>query len=84
MSAQKIIWAVVILVLLGGGYWYWSSHNGSMSGTYGGAAMSTSSPSDASDTALDQDTAAVDAQLNAAASDSATANSSINDTPVAQ
>ncbi len=86
MSTGKIIGIIVVLAVLGGAYWYWSTNAGpwGAAGTYQGAAMSTSSPSDASDTAIDQDAAAIDAQLKAAAGDSTTVSSSLNDKPVTQ
>ena len=84
MSTGKIIGIIVVIIVIAGGYWWWSQNASMGTAEYGGAAMSTSSPSDASDSAIDQDTAAIDAQLDAAVSDSSAANSSINDTPVAQ
>lgn len=84
MSTGKIIGIVVVIIVLAGGYWWWSKNAPTSMTEYGGAALSTSSPSDVSDNAIGQDTAAIDAQLNAAASDSATAHKSINDTPIAQ
>ena len=84
MSTGKLIWAVVIVILLGAAYWYWSSGKGAVVTPPNGSGTSMSSPSDTSDAALDQDTAAVDAQLSAAAADSTSADNSLNDKPVTQ
>ena len=85
MSANaKIIWAIVIIVVLGAGDWLWTMQKSAGPSAYIGNTMSTSSPSDSSDQALDQDTAAIDAQLNAAASASSTVGGTLNDQPIEQ
>ncbi len=85
MSANsKIVWALAIIVVLAGGYWLWSARESASPSAYIGNTMSTSSPSDTSDEALDQDTAAIDAQFSAAASDSSTAGGTLNDRPIEQ
>ena len=88
-STGKLVIGVIVVVLIGLGFWYYSANKG---GTAPAAPGSSASPSDAgvlptsasdnSDAALNQDTAAVDTQLNGLNSDSATVDSSINDKPV--
>ena len=79
---------MVVIVVLGGGYWLWSTREAQAPSMSQGAGdentPSMSSPSDTSDAGLDQDTAAIDAQINAASTDSATVNSTVNDQPVEQ
>ena len=82
-TTAKIIWAIIIIVIVGGGYWFWTTRESAPS-TYAPNTLSNASPSDTSDQALDQDTAAIDAQLNAAASDSSNVGSTINDKPIEQ
>ena len=83
-STAKIVWAIIITAALGAGYWFWTVRESASPPAYTKDATSNASPSDTSDQALDEDTVAIDAQLNAAGSDSATANGTLNDKPIAQ
>lgn len=91
---------VVLIIAGGAYYWYAQTHNpataavqeASTPDAMAGMDMSTSSmqksdlPSGTgtSDTSLNQDTAAIDAQMNGLDSDNSDVNSSINDQPVSQ
>lgn len=80
----KVVWVMVIIVVIGGGYWLWSTRQAEAPSAYAPDITSSASPSDRSNQGLDQDTAAIDAQLSAAASDSSNVGNTLNDRPVAQ
>jgi len=86
-----MIWSIVIVVVLGGlGWWYWS-HNGGQF-PYGpfsseqapNATTTLPSGTSNSDDAISQDLGAIDGQMGAFASDNASVSASISDQPVEQ
>lgn len=92
-TAKTVIAVVVVIVLIGLGYWYVHTYgvNGANTGSNGAAAAGifnhTGSTANAqlpggssdSDAALNQDTAAIDAQMNGLSSDNANVTSATND-----
>jgi hypothetical protein len=93
MSTKTMVGIIVVLALVGGAWYFWSGGSSSSTGAYvpsvgeesatqtqdaSGARVSA----DVSDASLDQDMAAIDAQLQAATDASASA--SAGDTPVEQ
>lgn len=89
---MKWIVALVIIVLIGGGaWWYLRGTPSPQTATTQQQATTTaqtppptdgmSAANDASDAAIEQDTAAVDAQMQGLSTDSANVNSSLNDQP---
>ncbi len=76
-TLKIVIGVVVVIILAGGGYWYWSSHQAQPAASVD-ASMNDDgtlpSGSDTSDASLDQDSAAIDAQMQGLDSDSASAN----------
>lgn len=92
-TGKWVVWIVVIILIVGLGYWFFVNQaQAPQTGTQGQNPGGTSQTSDAlptasndtSNTALDQDTAAIDAQLSGLSSDSASVDSSLNDQPVPQ
>lgn len=84
-TAKVIVTIVVILVVFGGMYWWLMGDGGSYSqtsNTYSNGQPALSSGN--SDADLSQDLAAIDGQISAFSSDSASIDQSMNDQPVAQ
>jgi hypothetical protein len=73
-STAKIIIAVVVVAVLGAGLYYWYTTNYGMAND-GSALPSGTSTNDA---ALEQDLTTINANVNAANSDSAAADASVN------
>ena len=86
MNRTKVIWAVVIIVvLLVAGYFLFAKHALSPTNDMGlKPAPAAPSGTSTSDAALQQDAAAIDAQINGFSDDTATVDGSLNDTPVSQ
>lgn len=87
-NAWKIVvWIVVILILAGGAYyWYTNRSTGTNANTPPSASASQGLPSgdDTSDAALTEDMASVDAQMSALNDDDASVSSAMSDQEVQQ
>ncbi len=75
----KVGVAVVVVLVLAGGAYYWYQHmNPTSTATFVNTPATLPSGSDTSDQGLQQDTAAIDAQMKGLSTDQATVNSSVN------
>jgi predicted negative regulator of RcsB-dependent stress response len=93
MSTKAIVWIIVILLIILGVWYFWSSHNSpqtapATSSTAQTSSQTTGSPqtlsSGESNADLNADLNAIDTQTNSANSDSASVDQSFNDQPVQQ
>ena len=91
-KAKLAITIIVIVVALGGVYWWLTSQQGALAPSTAPGGASTSQNGAAqpqltsgnSNADLNQDLATIDAQMNGVSSDSASMNNSFNDQPVTQ
>lgn len=83
MSRTSLIWTIVILVIIGAGFYYWSTRTPAPESASAGTPSSTAS-TDTSDAALDQDTAAIDTELSGLDADNAQVSQSLDDQAVTQ
>jgi hypothetical protein len=89
---RTTLWAVVVVVVLGLGGWYWYAHStGVSNGTtanqqaaQGAAGAPGTVASGNSDTALNADLATMDTQLKSTQQDSTSVDQSLNDQPIQQ
>lgn len=84
-NEKVAIGVIVVLVLAGLGY-YWYQHDSmpKTAGTFVNTPATLPSGSDTSDQGLQQDTSAIDAQMQGLSSDQATVNSSVSGSARAQ
>ena len=84
-STSKILIAVAVaLAVIAGGYWLMKSNGGlKMPGT-SSIGVTPAAPTDISDTALEQDIAAVAAQLDALDQDATAIDKELSDKPIQQ
>jgi uncharacterized protein HemX len=76
----KVAVAVVVVLVLAGGAYYWYQHsmNSAPAATFVNTPATLPSGTNTSDQSLQQDTAAIDAQMKGLSTDQATVNSSVN------
>jgi uncharacterized protein (UPF0333 family) len=97
-TTGKVIIGVIVVLVIAGGAYYWYSHMQSessaamtassttamMTGSAAAANNPLPSGTSTSDSSLNQDTAAIDAQMNGLDSDNTQTSASMNDQPVSQ
>ena len=84
-SSKIIIWAIVILVIVAGIWWYFSRPSASPTQPIQtGSAGGTVTAGNNSNAALDQDLSTIDSQLNSLSADSASIDQGLNDQPITQ
>ncbi len=78
-QTSKIVLAIaVVAVVLLGGFYYWNVMRSSAPAPENPEVTTLPTGSDSSDTAIDEDLASIDAQLDAVSDDNASANDSVN------
>lgn len=97
-GSAKVWWVVIVLIVIIGGAWWWTVSQSPASNVPAGQAAApagnnpaaasaqglTTSPSDNSDAALDQDLNSVDAQMNGLQSDTAAVDAGMASTSSSQ